>query len=95
MKLRYWFLIPIICFAGYRLLEAAKDSLLPLAFIFDPKDLHSLSQQAIEENPDGTPNDVFESLHAKLKAKYGDYINELNYEDWMFNNAGGAMVRKN
>lgn len=92
MNLKLWLLLPLIIFGGYRVLEVAKDTILPRSFIFDHKDLQALSQAAIAEHPEGTPNEIFESLHEKLKEKYGDYINDYNYDDWMFNNAGGAMV---
>ena len=93
MKLAYWALIPIICFVGYRVLEVFKDTVLPGAYIFDPKVLQALAQEALAENEDPeTPNVIFEALYKKLVDKYGDSIEEYSKDRWMFSNAGGAMV---
>lgn len=93
MKLTLWLLIPIICFGGYRVLEILKDTVLPHAYIFNHHDLQAMSKQVLADvGPQAAPNVIFEALHVKLKEKYGDYINEYNYDNWMFSNAGGAMV---
>lgn len=93
MKLTLWLLIPLICFGGYRVLEILKDTVLPYAYIFDHQDLQAMSKQVLAEvGPQAAPNVIFEALHVKLREKYGAHINEYNYDNWMFSNAGGAMV---
>lgn len=91
MKLSYLALVPFI-FYTFRFLAFVKDTYLPSFYVFDPEVLQKLSQEAIAETEGAnSPNALFENLHGKLKATYGDYISEYNYDDWMFNNAGGAM----
>ncbi|CDO54724.1 hypothetical protein DV495_003328 [Geotrichum candidum] len=91
MRLSFLALIPFV-FYTFRLLAFVKDTYLPSFFVFDHEILQKLSQEAIAETEGASsPNALFESLHSKLKATYGNYISEYNYNDWMFNNAGGAM----
>lgn len=91
MRLSTLALIPLV-FYFFRFLAFVKDNYLPSLFIFDPKVLQALSQEAIAAHPDcSDPNEIFVTLHSKLKAEYGDYIDEYSSDRWMFNNAGGAM----
>ena len=46
---------------------------------------------SLERNPDGNATEIMIDLGAALKQRYGKYINELDFENWVFNNAGGAM----
>lgn len=64
------------------------DSHLERFYIFEPAQLHELAQAAIEKHGNDTTEVVryiVEDLNIKLPA-------HLNLdEEWVFNNAGGAM----
>ncbi len=63
---------------------------LPRHYIFDPLELQEISKTAIENNKNDTLG-IFQEITSSLKSKYGTFINDYNEEDWVFNNAGGAM----
>jgi C-8 sterol isomerase len=68
----------------------ALDSHLEKFYIFDPTQLHEISQAAIKAHGNDTAavlRFIVEDLSAKKELKA--YVN-LD-EEWMFNNAGGAM----
>jgi len=59
-------------------------------YILDPTTLHQLSQAAIAEHPDDMPK-IISFIVKNLTETYGPkYINPREQE-WVFNNAGGAM----
>ncbi|KAG9242040.1 putative C-8 sterol isomerase (Erg-1) [Calycina marina] len=65
------------------------DSHLEIFYIFNPADLHDLSKRAIGAHGNDT-RQVVEMIVGELSAKLpGGYVN-LD-EEWIFNNAGGAM----
>ncbi|KAF1993709.1 sigma receptor and C-8 sterol isomerase [Amniculicola lignicola CBS 123094] len=64
------------------------DSHLDSLYIFDPEHLHQISQAAIHLYGNDTPA-VVQHIVAELHAKHPRHINL--HEEWMFNNAGGAM----
>jgi C-8 sterol isomerase len=64
------------------------DSHLEKFYIFTPKELHALSLQAIEKFGNDTSG-VVSHIVSSLSATHGSHIN-LD-EEWIFNNAGGAM----
>lgn len=93
MRLQFWLLLPLLIFSLTKILRYGKEHVLPKNYVFDHKELQALSQAMLAEvGPEATPNEKFENLYVKIKERYGDYIEEYNYDDWMFNNAGGAMV---
>ncbi|EEB08443.1 C-8 sterol isomerase Erg2 [Schizosaccharomyces japonicus yFS275] len=59
-------------------------------FRLDPVKLQELSQQSIALYPNDTRS-LFYDLNQRLIAEYGDLIEPYNDEDWVHNNAGGAM----
>lgn len=67
-------------------------SWLPSNYIFDRYELQNIVKETLTTTPDGDVNAIFFTLQEKLEEKYGsDVINKLNMDDWVFNNAGGAM----
>lgn len=64
------------------------DSQLENYYIFNPKELHELSLQAIELHGNDTKS-VVEHIVSSLSSTHGAHVN-LD-EEWIFNNAGGAM----
>ncbi|EPX74821.1 C-8 sterol isomerase Erg2 [Schizosaccharomyces octosporus yFS286] len=57
---------------------------------FDPAKLQELSQQSIELYGNDTRALLYD-LNKRLIAEYGDLIFPLNDDEWVHNNAGGAM----
>lgn len=67
-------------------------SWLPNNYIFDREELQQIVKDAIEITPRDDTDVLFLTLQEKLEERYGSkYINKLNMDDWVFNNAGGAM----
>lgn len=58
-------------------------------YIFSPDHLHNLAQRAISEHGNETRAVVKYIVGELHQSSAGNYINLE--EDWMFNNAGGAM----
>ncbi|CCH41101.1 C-8 sterol isomerase [Wickerhamomyces ciferrii] len=80
--------IPVII---YYILNLLFDTWLPNNYVFDPETLNKLSNEVIAKHPEGNTTLILEDLAVSLKDHYGDIINPLNQEDWLFNVAGGAM----
>lgn len=57
-------------------------------YIFETDHLHDLAKRGIEHGGNDTRT-VVEYIVAELKEKVPGYINQE--QEWMFNNAGGAM----
>ncbi|KAG0679642.1 C-8 sterol isomerase [Pichia californica] len=65
---------------------------LPSNYIFDKDVLQSLVKETLASTPNDDAEAIFTTLAEKLETTYGsEYVNKLNMEDWVFNNAGGAM----
>ncbi|PWN48061.1 C-8 sterol isomerase [Violaceomyces palustris] len=64
-------------------------------YIFDPANLHAISQKAIAAHPNDAHaimDDILSQL--RLDPKISPYLNKHSFveeKEWMFNNAGGAM----
>ncbi|KAJ4301420.1 C-8 sterol isomerase [Kalmusia sp. IMI 367209] len=64
------------------------DSHLPKFYIFDPAELHTLSQSAIAAHGNDT-RAVVDHIVSHLSATHPNHVNL--HEEWVFNNAGGCM----
>lgn len=81
----------IIAAAVYGALELLFRTWLPGHFRFDNVKVTALANQAIAKHPDGNATAIMEDLVPLLQAEYPGMVNDLNYDEWVYNNAGGAM----
>lgn len=72
-------------------LRYGKDHILPAGYIFDQAELQTIVQTTLAEHPGANNTAIFTALGDKFSARYGPYVKDLNFEDWHFSNAGGAM----
>ncbi|EWC47070.1 hypothetical protein DRE_03439 [Drechslerella stenobrocha 248] len=68
---------------------------LPKNYVFDPARLQEISQESIALYGDDSGNYnrtlLFNDLSARLKKEYPRYVQEINWDEWVMNNAGNAM----
>lgn len=86
-----WFKAFSIIVVVFAVLEASFQTWLPSRFVFDPVVLQSLVKETLAEHPDGNATAIMSSLAPKIQEVYPGIVNDFNWDDWMFNNAGGAM----
>ena len=68
------------------------DKNIHTRYVFDPAKLQDISHTAIAQHGNDT-EPLMRQIHRDLRAEYGDaIIPDYSKEDWMWNNAGGAMV---
>jgi C-8 sterol isomerase len=68
------------------------DKNIHTQYVFDHVKLQEISQAAIAKHGNDT-EPLMRQIHHDLRAEYGDAIvPSYSKEDWMWNNAGGAMV---
>lgn len=88
MKFLFWALLPVVL---YTIFNALFTTWLPTNYVLDKDVLKKLANESIEAHPDNVTALMYD-LQKRLSAEYGsDIINDLNMDDWFFNNAGGAM----
>lgn len=80
---------------GY-MLHAFYSTWLPTNYIFDPKTLNEICNNVLSKHNSSSESFTTEALlrdvRDALAQHYGEeYINRYVDEDWVFNNAGGAM----
>ncbi|RYP24474.1 hypothetical protein DL765_000494 [Monosporascus sp. GIB2] len=68
------------------------DRKLESFYIFDTAHLHNLAQRGVSAHPNDTAA-IVNYIVAELHEKYPNHVNPKHDdpEEWMFNNAGGAM----
>lgn len=86
-----WYKVIAICVAFWAILEASFRTWLPNHYVFDKVVMQQVVQESLNENPGANVTTLLASITPKLQREYPGLINDLNYDDWVFNNAGGAM----
>jgi len=82
------FLIAVVGIASlltYNILDSIKDRW----YIFDPSQLHNLAVRSIQANPNNT-RAVIDQIVGELRQNMPPHAISQG-EEWVFNNAGGAM----
>ncbi|OLL24151.1 C-8 sterol isomerase erg2 [Neolecta irregularis DAH-3] len=63
---------------------------LPRLFVFDPTKLSELSRAAVAAHGNDT-HALLNTLVSSLKVEYGEAVQDIKDDEWIFNNAGNAM----
>lgn len=94
--LKCWLTALLFFGAAYYVMNTLFTTWLPQNYIFNANDLNEIVNQNLAkyDNSSETYSSeaMFRDLRDALAERYGEeYINEYRNEDWVFNNAGGAM----
>ncbi|AET37871.1 C-8 sterol isomerase ERG2 Ecym_2118 [Eremothecium cymbalariae DBVPG len=93
--MRYIGIAAFVVLLGY-LMNQALDHWMPKRYVFDPLTLNKICNTVISRHSYGSAitdaKPMLIDLRNELAAHYGEqYINPYSDDDWVFNNAGGAM----
>ncbi|SCU83066.1 LAMI_0C01882g1_1 [Lachancea mirantina] len=88
------FFAALVALAGYWMNQLLY-TWLPTQYIFDPKTLQEISNTVLRKHEafeNSTTEALLKDLRDELALYYGEeYINKWSRDEWVFNNAGGAM----
>jgi C-8 sterol isomerase len=83
--------ITVIGLALFWILSYIRTNFLHKAFIFDRNHLQDVGREILAANPGANSSVILGEVYKRLREEYGDYINEYDEHQWVFNNAGNAM----
>ncbi|QLL31054.1 hypothetical protein HG536_0A08710 [Torulaspora globosa] len=91
-----WLSVAVLLGVAAYVLNALYSTWLPTNYIFDAKTLNEICNEVLSRHDSSSENYSTEALlrdvRDALAQHYGDkYINRYANDDWVFNNAGGAM----
>lgn len=82
----------LLCTLVFYTMVQLFNTWLPSNYIFDHVELQQIVKRTLAETGEDKAEVLFENLTNNLIERYGQkYINKFNTQDWVFNNAGGAM----
>lgn len=82
----------VLLFALFLPILYTLDKNIHRQYVFEPAKLQEISRTAIAQHGNNT-EPLMRQIHRDLRTEYGDaIIKDYAKEDWMWNNAGGAMV---
>ncbi|ONH69069.1 C-8 sterol isomerase [Cyberlindnera fabianii] len=90
MKL-FWLSLPIVLYSVYAVFNSLFYTWLPKNYVFDQPTVTRIANEAISRHGANETQAILEDLAVSLKSQYGELINDLNWDDWVYNTAGGAM----
>ncbi|CAN3374031.1 hypothetical protein DIURU_001763 [Diutina rugosa] len=92
MKLLRLALLVVVPYLVFQVFDWLYYHWLPSNYQLDQTVLERLVHETLDvHGKEGNSTEIMIDLGAKIKQEYPDLINELNFDDWVFNNAGGAM----
>jgi C-8 sterol isomerase len=91
VRIKTWSLAIAVLAITSSVLSHVRQNYLQRFYIFDNNNLQAIVKDATAATKGQNSTVVVAEVHKRLKEEYGDYINDLHDDDWVFNNAGGAM----
>jgi C-8 sterol isomerase len=83
--------VSLFVLLAFWILNYLRVNVLPKGYIFDRTRLQEIGQDVLKSHSGANATVLLDEVHKQLKAEYGNYINDMDDNAWVFNNAGNAM----